>query len=141
MNIEPFHKQCTVDELWEFIEDNLKLRGFPAPMYWISKRQIKTCKKKNEIFLAMRGDKMLGCIITIGSGIEILCVRRYYRKKGIGKALVNHAISVLKQDTRRKHVKVETLHDFKAKGFYEKLGFSVYNVNDYDYTWHMKKAL
>jgi ribosomal protein S18 acetylase RimI-like enzyme len=139
--IEIYDKQLPVKELLEFIEENLKLRGFPSPMYWVSKRQVQECRKNNEIFLAMQGNKMLGCIIIIGSRIEILCVRKYYRKRGIGKALVNYAIEFLKQDKRRKYVKVESLHDFKAKQFYDKLGFTQYDVNDYDYTWHLQKAL
>ena len=141
LTIEPYKKQCKTAELWDFIEDNLRLKGFPKPMYWVSHSDIVQRRKNNEIFLAMQGGKMLGCVIIKKENIEILCVRKRYRRKGIGKALIEHVVAILARDKRRKYIKVDSLCNFGVKEFYEKLGFTDYISNVYDYTWHLKKAL
>lgn len=139
--IETFNNQCTESELWYFIEDNLTISSYPAPMYWITEREIKNLRKKNNILLAMQGKTMVGCIIVKGSQIEILCVKRWYRKRGIGAGLIKHIEDLWKQNKRRRYIRVDSVKDFKAKGFYDRMGFVVYRHGLEDYTWHMQKGL
>ena len=42
---------------------------------------------------------------------------------------------------RRRHIRVDSVKDFKAKGFYDRMGFVVYRHGLEDYTWHMQKEL
>jgi len=139
--IEPYVKQCSIKQLWEFIEDSLSVKGLPSPMYWVSRREIERRKNKGEIFLAMQREKMLGCIIVNSSNIDILCIRKLYKRRGIGKGLVDHVEQILHKDKRRKYIRVDSLERFKAKPFYERLGFRDYRSNAWDHTWHMKKEL
>jgi GNAT superfamily N-acetyltransferase len=139
--IEAYTKQCSIKQLWEFIEESLSVNGLPYPMYWISRRKLEKRKKKGEIFLAMQGKKMVGCIIVKGNNIEILCVRKRYKKRGIGSELVGHVEQKLRKDRRRKYVKVDSLKAFKAKPFYEGLGFRDYRCHRWDHTWHLRKEI
>ncbi len=53
-------------------------------------------------------------------------VQKEMRHKGIGTALVKHAISVAQQD-EAKFLSVKTSY-IAARGFYEKLGFQLHNT-------------
>lgn len=139
--IESYSGQCKIDYLWNFIEDNLSLRELPSPMFWITERNLKLRRKNNEIFLAMIDNKMVGCIVLNKSSIEILCIKRRYRKRGIGKSLVRYAEESLKKDGRRKYLKVDSFKPFKAKTFYDKMGFEAYNQSEYCDTWHLRRKL
>ncbi|MFA7218932.1 MAG: GNAT family N-acetyltransferase [Synergistaceae bacterium] len=139
--IEHYSDQCKIDDLWDFIEDNLSLKGFPSPAFWITKRALELRRKNNEILLAMIDNKMIGCIVLNRSLIEILCIKRRYRKRGIGNKLVRYAEELLKKDARRKYLRVDSFKPFKAKNFYDKMGFETYNQSEYCDTWHFRRKL
>jgi ribosomal protein S18 acetylase RimI-like enzyme len=139
--IELYTNQCTIHELWEFIEDSLSLKDYPYPMYWVTKRVIEKHKKKGHIYLAMQGKKMVGCLIIEKSNIEILCVRKRYKLRGIGESLVKHVEQILQRDKRRKYIRVDSMEDFKAKPFYERLGFKDYKSHEWDHCWHLQKSI
>ncbi len=143
IEIQPYSwkSKISVRSLWEFIEDNLHMNGFPCPMYWITEREILLLKNKKNIFLAISNGVMIGCIIVKGSNIEILCVKRRYRRKGVGETLVKHIESILKTDKRRKNIYVSSFYPFKAKGFYERIGFEIDADDKFERTWHLKKGL
>ena len=141
ITIELFNSQCSVRSLWEFIEDNLYIARFPSPMFWITEREIKARQENKNIFLAISNGIVVGCIVFKRSNIEVLCVKRRYRKNGIGKKLIEHIELVLKGDKRRKNLTVSTLDNFNAKRFYERMGFETIGNKGCDHTWHMKKGL
>ena len=141
-SIEKFQKQCTIKELWGFIEDSLGIRNNAYPMYWITERKLGKLRKKGNIFLAMKGQSMIGCIIVENNYVEILCIKKKYRRKGIGNLLLNHIETKWRRDKRRKRILVDSVKDFKAKGFYEKMGYRVTEGHlDDSYTWHFEKVI
>jgi len=141
VEIQRFNSQCTVHELWEFIEDNLYLKGCPSPMYWTTERELEKFKEKKNIFLAISNGVMIGCITVEGSNIRILCIKRRYRRKGVGESLVKHVESIMKSDKRKKNIYVSSFYLFKAKGFYERMGFEIEDDYKFERTWHFKKGL
>jgi ribosomal protein S18 acetylase RimI-like enzyme len=112
-------------------------------MYWTSESRIHSRKRDGKIIVAMQDGKLVGCLIANGSEIEILCVKKRYRKRGIGKILIQHVENEWKNDKRRKSIIACSLKNFKAKKFYEKMGFEVENKKEWlkDYSWHFRKAL
>jgi len=133
--------KISIHSLWEFIEDNLHKKEFPSPMYWINEREIHCLKNKNNIFLAIYRGIMIGCIIVKASEIKILCVKRRFRRKGVGKKLVNHIEQIMRKDKRKKQISVSSCYQFKAKSFYERLGFNVDYNDKFERTWELKKGL
>ncbi len=141
IEIQQFKSQCTIRELWEFTEDNLHIKGCPSPMYWTTEREIEKLKQKKNIFLAIGNGVMIGCIIVKGSHIETLCVKKRHRRKGVGESLVKHVELIMKADKRRKNIYVSSFYPFKAKGFYERMGFEIDADDKFERTWHLKKGL
>jgi len=148
MQIETYKNQCTIPELFEFIEDSLLTRGCIKPMYWINERELKECRKNKHIFLAIHNKKMVGCIIVKKDAayatmmIEILCIRKRYRNRGYGKKLMANVEGLLLNDGLCKYVRVDSWVPFKAKPFYESLGFTKeYLSVNIDNTWHLVKKI
>lgn len=56
--------------------------------------------------------------------IDILWVDKPYRRKGIGKALMNHAESIAKKHNLNM-ISVATMEFWEALSFYKKLGFEI----------------
>ncbi|MBD1570314.1 GNAT family N-acetyltransferase [Aliivibrio sp. S10_S31] len=80
------------------------------------------------IFVAKDNDKIVGSIFFTRLTFEIdttaflLCpvvIDAEYQKKGVGQALINHAIEVLKQEG------VELVFTYGEPKFYERVGFEV----------------
>ncbi len=141
ITIEQYHNQCSIHELWDFIESSLEIKHYPKPMYWVTTGELKRFKDKNSIWVSMCNNRIVGCIVMNRNTIEALCVRKRYRKNGIGKNLVNYCENVLKCNKRIKCMYVWSMYDFKAKGFYEKIGFSIIHGGEFNYTWHLKKNI
>lgn len=148
MRIETYNNQCTISELFEFIEDSLFIRGCVKPMYWINERELRLCKKNKHIFLAIHNEKMVGCVIVKKDAayatmmIEILCIRKRYRNRGYGKKLIEHVEGLFLNDGLCKYIRTDSWGPFKAKQFYESLGFTKeYRSFNIDETWHLEKKI
>ena len=140
--IEKYCQQCSVDELWNFTEENLKNGATSYPMYWTTRGRIERMREKGEIFLAMAGKNMIGCIMVEKGNVEVLCIKRRYRRKGVGTSLLRHMENELKKK-RYKTLRVISMKAFGAKGFYEKQGYEIESKRQFfcDRTWHLKKAI
>lgn len=148
MKIERYNNQCTITELFEFIEDSLFVRGCVKPMYWIRECELRLCKKNKNIFLAIHNGNMVGCIIVrkdfayATMMIEALCIRKRYRNRGYGKALIKHVENLLLEKGECEYIRVDSWKHFKAKPFYESLGFTKeYKPFNIDETWHLEKKI
>ena len=85
---------------------------------------------------------MIGCIIVEKGNVEVLCVKRRYRRKGVGTSLLKHMENELKK-RRYKTLRVISMKTFRAKDFYEKHGYEIESKRQYlcDRAWHFKKGL
>jgi len=90
-----------------------------------------------EYYIIRHNHKIIAGIAVDGFGeIDILCVTKKWRRKGLGTQLINFAINLAKKDGLS-HILVGTCNKFKAIPFYKKLGFTIKEKFDdgiYSYT-------
>lgn len=107
------------DELWEDWNHQIKTNPYHDPELW---------------FLAMDGDKLIGlCLVDSGMNnypdtayVDMICVRKEYRKKGIASYLLNLATEELEKRNKKAvaiHVDGSSLTG--ATRVYERAGFQV----------------
>lgn len=110
-----------------------------------TKRQVRSVYKKNmnNIYIAIKGDKFLGCYSIQNCLISDVYIVPSERSKGLGKIMMNHA--------KKKYCwKWGVYTTMKNAGFYEKMGFqmkhrknNIYYMVAYNYTliWFLAAIL
>lgn len=113
-------KKTTILELNKILM--LEKQNFPNDFY--NENQLKSDIENNLFLSAYYNEKLVGYInILVTDVYEILkiCVDETYRKMGIGERLIEN----IKTD---KDIFLEVSENNKAKHFYSKLGFRIYNI-------------
>ncbi|MBB6481271.1 ribosomal protein S18 acetylase RimI-like enzyme [Spirochaeta isovalerica] len=80
-------------------------------------------------FICREGKKLVGVILTGHDGrrgyIYHAAVHRDFRRQGIGKALVDRALTSLRKEGIRKVALVVYKDNLRGNGFWESLGFTL----------------
>ena len=115
-------------ELWDaYFENNPTLEADLEKM--ISKKQVYVVKNKNDQCIGFMGIINNGCFHKF-SYLATLAVKRRYRSKGIGEALVNKFETIGFKRADRVFILVSDFNK-KAQKFYRKLGYKeVGNISD-----------
>jgi GNAT superfamily N-acetyltransferase len=88
-----------------------------------------------EYYIIRHNHKIIAGMALDGCGeIEILCVAKKWRRKGLGTQLVNFAINLAREE-RLTNIFVGTYNKFNAVPFYKKLGFTI-KERGYDGIYH-----
>lgn len=110
----------TDDKFYNFLLENITSEG--ASKFKTSKVSslfLKVTSSKEEIIGGVAAYIFYGSI-----QIDILWVKKEYRQKGIGKALIQHLESIAK-NKKLKMISVATMDGWNNINFYKKQGFSV----------------
>ena len=92
----------------------------------------------------MKGKRIVGLLVGNNNWkiIEALVVRRYYRHKGIGTALVQRFLKKSRNNGNSK-VELGSFKGLRTKAFYLGLGFKIdetYRPHDYyNFIYHFRK--
>ena len=120
---------CVINsDLWDaYFKNNPTLEAVLEEM--ISKKQIYVASNKNDKCIGFMGVINNGCFHKF-SYLTILAVKKRYRNKGIGEALVNKFETIGFKRADRVFVLVSDFNK-KAQKFYRKLGYKkVGNIPD-----------
>jgi ribosomal protein S18 acetylase RimI-like enzyme len=124
MNIEI--KEVPEKDLWQV--EKLYAETLEPVCGWnFNIAMLNSRRKKHYVFGAFEGQKLVGAlVINDHTFFEIggLSVNKQYRRQGIGRSLVNRFFQKAKElqwDT----VNVGSYNQFRATGFYKKMGFKV----------------
>lgn len=106
---------------------------------WNETKQMASCKKHFSLehrFLIKYLDKKIGWLMCEENEKNIdLCqifIHPEYQGKGIGSKIINNLIIIAKD--KNKEIILDVLKsNYKAKEFYLKLGFKVYNETEHEY--------
>lgn len=106
-----------------WLEGNLEAHSFiPAGYFKSNYDMVKSQMKEAEMYGFFENGELTGFIGIDGGHIEGLFVKKEYRKRGVGSALINHTLGLYNELTLEVYEK-----NLRAREFYKNLGFEEFD--------------